>query len=185
MSKGNRTRRREAGLLPMPQKCSAHKKDGTPCQRPPIKGAKVCYHHGGAAPQVKEKAAQRLREGVMPMLGALYRIAHDESQPPAVRLGAIRDWLDRSGVKEAISVEVTVQPWERLVEGIVSEVPDEALSRASHVISGDEYSELLVLDAEDVTPPRPAPPQPSPVPTPQVQPPIPSRRRRGRGLRRG
>jgi hypothetical protein len=111
----------------------------------------------------------------MPMLTALYRIAHDEAQPPAVRLAAIRDWLDRAGIKEAFSVEVTVQPWERLVDGIVSEVEDEQLARVSRIISG----EVVDTDDDDL-PDLP----PSPTPTATTQPPIPSRRRRGSSLAR-
>lgn len=35
---------------------------GKPCQAYPVHGAKVCVAHGGAAPQVKAKAAQRVLE---------------------------------------------------------------------------------------------------------------------------
>lgn len=128
MSKGNRTRRIAAGLLPEIALCSARRKDGTPCTAHPIRGATVCRMHGGSAPQVKEAAAKRLREGVMPMLATLYRLANDDSLPPAVQLAAVRDWLDRSGIKEAITVEVTVQPWERIVDGILAEVPDDMVT---------------------------------------------------------
>jgi hypothetical protein len=42
--------------------CSAHRSDGQPCRANAIKGGTVCYVHGGAAPQVKRKAAERLAE---------------------------------------------------------------------------------------------------------------------------
>lgn len=57
----------------------------------------------------------------------LLKIAEDEKQPPAIRLAAIKDVLDRAGVTVKQEVEVTVQPWQALVEGIVSEVPDEGI----------------------------------------------------------
>lgn len=40
--------------------CVGHRKNGERCKRPPIKGGTVCYNHGGAARQVKAKAAVRL-----------------------------------------------------------------------------------------------------------------------------
>lgn len=156
VSKGNRTRRMALGLLPTPQPCHARNRDGTPCKASPIRGAKVCWMHGGSAPQVKDAAAQRLREGVMPMLATLYRLANDDTMPPAVQLAAVRDWLDRSGIKEAITVEVQVQPWERLVDGVLAEVPDDAL-RTSGVLLGRVADEppLLTKALELPAPPPP------------------------------
>jgi hypothetical protein len=43
------------------RRCTATAKStGERCQRPAIKGGDVCYQHGGAAPQVQEKAQERL-----------------------------------------------------------------------------------------------------------------------------
>lgn len=42
--------------------CSARRRDGEPCRASAINGASVCRVHGGRAPQVKAKAAQRLAE---------------------------------------------------------------------------------------------------------------------------
>lgn len=41
-------------------KCSARKRSGDPCGNPPVHGATVCRMHGGKAPQVQAKAAERL-----------------------------------------------------------------------------------------------------------------------------
>lgn len=109
--------------------------------------------HGSGAPQVKEKAAERLREGVMPMLATLYRLANDDSVPPAVQLAAVRDWLDRSGIKEHIVVEVEVKPWERLVDGIVAEVDDDDIARAARVlVASDVLVGELGQDDDEATP---------------------------------
>lgn len=44
-------------------KCKATAKGtGRPCQLDAVKGAMVCHKHGGRAPQVKAKAAERLAE---------------------------------------------------------------------------------------------------------------------------
>lgn len=167
MSKGNRTRRRDAGLLPMPQKCSARTRNGDPCRAAPVRGATVCRMHGGAAPQVKAKAAQRLAERVMPMLATLDRIANDESLPPAVRLAAVRDWLDRAGIKEAIALEIAVQPWEHVlhIDGLVSEMDTDKIQ------PWGTPRDLSVIDHEPVA----APAEDVPASPPR----IPSRRQRG------
>jgi dihydropteroate synthase len=42
--------------------CVAHSRSGEQCKNGALPGATVCRMHGGAAPQVKAKAAERLRE---------------------------------------------------------------------------------------------------------------------------
>jgi hypothetical protein len=44
------------------RKCSARKTTGEPCRAWAIVGGEVCVAHGGAAPQVKAKAARRAAE---------------------------------------------------------------------------------------------------------------------------
>ena len=45
----------------MSQQCTATAKStGERCQNPAINGGNVCYQHGGAAPQVQQKAQERL-----------------------------------------------------------------------------------------------------------------------------
>lgn len=41
--------------------CHAHRRDGLPCGNHPIRGATVCRMHGGAAPQMRRKAAEQLK----------------------------------------------------------------------------------------------------------------------------
>ena len=57
---------------PAPQalRCSAHSRhnNGAQCKKYAIQGATVCRFHGGAAPQVKLKAAQRLALLIDPSL---------------------------------------------------------------------------------------------------------------------
>jgi len=190
MSKGNRTRRKEAGLLPAATLCSARKKDGTPCRRSPINGASVCRAHGGAAPQVVAAARRRLMEGSNQMAVLLMRIAEDDATPPAVRLGAIRDVLDRAGVTSKTEIEVTVQPWQQIIEGIVSEVDDNQIRPQGaflddtlqvgrpKVIAGGVFDEDEIRQAERQVPERP---QPAP-PTAEVK--IPSRRKKQNRLGR-
>ena len=44
------------------QKCTARRTDGEPCKAWAIDGGTVCVAHGGAAPQVKARAAARVTE---------------------------------------------------------------------------------------------------------------------------
>ncbi len=77
------------------------------CGNPPIKGGKVCKFHGGAAPQVKAAGARRvLEELVGPALVEMAAILNDEKTPAAVKLGAIKDILDRTGFKPVQQLEV-------------------------------------------------------------------------------
>lgn len=85
--------------------CSAHNQAGEPCRRLAIRGATVCYTHGGAAPQVKRKAAETLEAArqeflrlVEPAIGVLEEIIlHGETD--GHRLRAVRDVLDRAGLQ--------------------------------------------------------------------------------------
>ncbi len=126
MSKGNRTRRRELGLLPEPSKCVGRKKDGTPCMRSPIKGAAVCRSHGGAAPQVRRKAAERIANAADIAVLQIIQLMQAPDTPSAIKLAAAKDLLDRVDVKGKTTVEVEVPAWQQLLDGIVAEVPEGA-----------------------------------------------------------
>lgn len=81
--------------------CSAHTKQGDQCRRWSVAGATVCIVHGGAAPQVRRKAEERIRELVNPALARIARLIGDDAEPgaesEAVSLAAARDILDRAG----------------------------------------------------------------------------------------
>jgi hypothetical protein len=69
--------------------CSAHTGSGAQCRRQAVKGATVCYVHGGAAPQVKAAAARRLAERE-----AVASLADVEVQPienPLVALAEVAE----------------------------------------------------------------------------------------------
>ncbi len=77
------------------------------CGNPPIPGCKVCKFHGGAAPQVKAAGARRVLGALVgPALLQLRDIIEEEDTPPAVRLAAIRDVLDRTGYRPVQQLEV-------------------------------------------------------------------------------
>jgi len=62
----------------MDNQCTATAKStGERCQRPAIKGGTVCYQHGGAAPQVKKKAQERLDEMADKTTADMQRVLDD------------------------------------------------------------------------------------------------------------
>lgn len=72
----------------------------------------MCRVHGGSAPQVKAKAAERVEEHrqrlyglVNPALDRLGRLVDDEASN--VALGACKDVLDRNGFKPVDKVEIS------------------------------------------------------------------------------
>ena len=84
--------------------CTAKsKRSGEPCKSSAITGARVCIRHGGAAPQVKAKALERLAALVDPAISALDGLL--KSEQDNVRLGAVKDVLDRNGFKPTDKVE--------------------------------------------------------------------------------
>ena len=88
-------------------RCKAHRKNGDRCKQPAIAGATVCRVHGGAAKHVKAAARARLENAADLMAKELLGIAIDPDVAPAVKLAAIKDALDRSGLKAPSEVVVS------------------------------------------------------------------------------
>lgn len=88
-------------------RCKAIRKNGQRCLKAAIDGAVVCRTHGGAAPQVKKRARARLENAADLMAQKLLGIAIDEKTPVTVRLKAIRDALDRAGLKPTTEIAVS------------------------------------------------------------------------------
>ncbi|MEV6621019.1 HGGxSTG domain-containing protein [Amycolatopsis sp. NPDC051106] len=109
-------------LLGKPAKrtCSARRTNGNPCKNAPINGANVCRMHGGSAPQVKAKAKARLEMAADRMAKELLRMAGADDMPPATKLAAIRDALDRAGLNAGVSVEVELKPFESILQKIAA-----------------------------------------------------------------
>jgi len=70
--------------------CTATAKaTGEPCRRAAISGGSVCYVHGGAAPQVKRKAAERIAEARDSALDALTQLIGEGRVDAKVALDAV------------------------------------------------------------------------------------------------
>ena len=88
--------------------CTAMTKStGKRCENPPKPGGKVCWKHGGNAPQVRAASARRVFEAlVAPALIQYRNIIEDPTTPAAVRLAAVKDLFDRTGHKMPVQIEV-------------------------------------------------------------------------------
>ena len=72
-----------------PTPCTATTRAGGRCSNPPIKGATVCRMHGGSAPQVQRKAAERIAEARDTALDALLRLIQSGDVDAKVALDAV------------------------------------------------------------------------------------------------
>jgi len=104
--------------------------------------------HGGATQAAKTKARKRIEEAADRLARQLLGIA-EGAESEAVRLAAVKDALDRAGIqaKTAATVEVSVKPWETVLEGIAKIVagPRNPQQRVLESSSRDE-----ALDAAEV-----------------------------------
>ena len=117
-------------------RCTAHRRNGEQCKNPAILGATVCRFHGGAAKQVVRAARVRLQNAAEKMARELLGMASDPNVSDSVKIAAIRDALDRVGLKPVTTVdlEVSTKPWEKVFEGI------------SKVVAGPRYSDDTLGD---------------------------------------
>ncbi len=88
-----------------PARCRATSKThGGQCKQPPIPGGTVCHYHGGAAPQVKLKAEQRLARLEVPAIDTMAYLMEQAHAYPSTAYQAARDVLDRVRGKAAETV---------------------------------------------------------------------------------
>lgn len=89
-----------------PMRCTATRRNGEQCGSKPIRGATVCRMHGGAAPQVKAKAEERLRALQPKAIVTLDRLL-DREEFPTVQFQAAKaviDWTEgKAGEKVAVT----------------------------------------------------------------------------------
>jgi hypothetical protein len=117
---------------PKPERrCTAHSsRTGDPCKNAAIKGHNVCRYHGGAAKQVKQAARIRLENAADLMARELLGIALT-AEGEGVKLAAIRDALDRAGLKapsEVVLSQGEPKGWETVFDSIGGTPGDESAS---------------------------------------------------------
>jgi hypothetical protein len=92
------------------RQCRAHKKTGERCKNAAILGSTVCRYHGGAAEHVKRAARARIENATDLVAKELIVIALS-GDSDATRVTAIKDLLDRGGLKAPS--EVVLSPGHR------------------------------------------------------------------------
>lgn len=65
-------------------RCAGHNRAGSPCRNHPGEGFTVCRMHGGNAPQVQRKAAERVAEAAAAQAVATFGLAVDVSPTDAL-----------------------------------------------------------------------------------------------------
>lgn len=89
------------------ERCTAtSKRTGNRCPMPAIRGGTVCRMHGGAAPQVKFAAMERLK-ALQPKAVTTLETLLDRSEFPTVQMAAVRDVLDRTEGKAPEAIRIT------------------------------------------------------------------------------
>jgi hypothetical protein len=115
---------RWALLPPTVIRCNATRPDGRRCKREAEDGAVVCDQHGGAAPQVRRRAAERLIMTADNAAQMLVRMMEDTDVPFGVRAKIAQDLLDRAGLiatQVHQIIPMTEDPVMRFFEGAFSD----------------------------------------------------------------
>lgn len=124
--------------------CNGRKKDGTQCRKAPIEGGTVCSKHGGRARHIKAAAKARIESAADRMAQLLLGIAIDDTTPPAVRLAAIKDALDRAGLSPRAALDVVheLKPWQAILDGIDRDIMDGAPTVVEGEVVPPEWGEF-------------------------------------------
>lgn len=121
----------------MRNQCKAHRKsDGQRCGNAAMLGQNICRMHGGAAPQSKKKAQERILAAADAAAAHLVALMKDPAVPYTVQLAAARDLLDRAGVRESEKVELTVKKYEELIDSgeLVIDIEEPDPSELANII---------------------------------------------------
>jgi hypothetical protein len=124
------------------RQCRAHKKTGEQCKNAAILGSTVCRYHGGAAEHVKRAARARIENATDLVAKEMIGIALT-GDSDAIRVSAIKDILDRGGLKAPS--EVVLSPGNRaLYEDVFDDISggSRAESRARRGLDPGEDSGL-------------------------------------------
>lgn len=103
------------------RRCTAHSsRTGEQCKNVAIKGSNVCRFHGGAAKQIKRAARVRIENAADRMAKQLLGIALS-ADSEAVMLAAVKDALDRAGLKPTSEIVLSPgesKPYEEVFDSI-------------------------------------------------------------------
>jgi hypothetical protein len=152
-----------------------YKSTGEQCRRVAEDGSIVCDQHGGAAGQVRRRAAERILFTADEAASALVAWMNDPSVDTRERIKVAQDLLDRNGIVAAQVhkiMPVTEDPIEALFANILDD--PEALQDpggrdaplALETATGDSYEDLIgtVVERDETAPRAAEPPHRGPRP---------------------
>jgi hypothetical protein len=87
-------------------RCNGHMVNGGRCRREAEPGSVVCRLHGGAAPQVRKRAAERLIMSADHASQKLLEWLDDPDVPYRVRAEIAQDVLDRAGLASTQAIKI-------------------------------------------------------------------------------
>src|SRR5215211_1872830 len=158
-------------------RCNSTRPNGARCRREAEPGSVVCDQHGGAAPQVRRRAAERLIMTADQAAQMLVKMMEDTEVPLGIRAKIAQDLLDRAGLigtQVHKIIPTTEDPVMRFFADVFSDPnnwesntqPDPAPAIESNATSGldhhyvepEEISEAEIVEPEgepaNDTPPR-------------------------------
>lgn len=101
------------------RRCVATNVKGERCRRYAIQGGYTCKTHGGSTRHQLNKARVRVEMASNRLMGKLIEFAFDDNKPASVQLDAIKDSLNRAGLKPPEQVEVgSIKPYEEIFADI-------------------------------------------------------------------
>ena len=98
---GRRVSHSESRWVQLPDtviRCNGTLQSGKRCRREAIEGSVVCEIHGGLAPQVRRRAAERVLLTADEAIQVIKSFINDPTVPAGVRLKAAQDIADRAGL---------------------------------------------------------------------------------------
>jgi hypothetical protein len=142
---GRRVSHSESRWVQLPHtviRCNGTLQSGKRCRREAIEGSVVCEVHGGLAPQVRRRAAERLLVTADEAIQVIKSFISDPTVPAGVRLKAAQDIADRAGlagVQMHQIIPVEEDPLERFFNDMG---PDAWITRGP---DGREYTQDQLL----------------------------------------
>jgi hypothetical protein len=135
--------RRRRGVIPQKVRCKATNRHGEQCHKWAMKGSVVCNKHGGAAPQVRRKAQERIAMAQDDAASLLVRFMADKDVPYPERRRCAEFLLTYENRNE---VQITLAKWEQDIEGLVFDTGDDDIVDGEVV--EDEPRAIPPSDAE-------------------------------------
>lgn len=124
---------------PDKKRCGRNTRTGSPCKKWAIRGAEVCDTHGGAAPQVKAKAQQRVAEkAITEALGRLdITPVHDPLTALSDLAGEIVAWKELAAARVAKLQDLAQRNYQSGSDEVRAEIQvfERAMDRAVHVLA--------------------------------------------------